>query len=60
MIKTCTRLERQIQKCVDELGQLISGQNLQLTDPKVVRKSMELDQLILRAMRDSRPIRKTS
>ncbi|WP_072327776.1 MULTISPECIES: aspartyl-phosphate phosphatase Spo0E family protein [unclassified Paenibacillus] len=57
---TTVRLECQIQKCVDELSDLVSGKGLMLTDPKVVGKSMELDQLILRAMHESHPMRQTS
>ena len=45
------QLERQIQSCVEALNGLVSGKGYGLTHPMVVQKSMELDQLILQAMR---------
>ncbi|MED4603253.1 aspartyl-phosphate phosphatase Spo0E family protein [Paenibacillus validus] len=41
----------QIQKCIDDLNILVIDKGLTLTDPLVVKISMELDELILEAMR---------
>ncbi|MFB6363232.1 aspartyl-phosphate phosphatase Spo0E family protein [Paenibacillus elgii] len=45
------QLERRIRSCIDERNALVTGQGCLLTDPEVVYKSMELDELILLAMR---------
>ncbi|WP_088831904.1 aspartyl-phosphate phosphatase Spo0E family protein [Paenibacillus tyrfis] len=49
------QLEHRIRSCIDELNALITGQGCSLSDPEVVHKSMELDELILLAMRPLRP-----
>ncbi|MCZ8521534.1 MULTISPECIES: aspartyl-phosphate phosphatase Spo0E family protein [Paenibacillus] len=48
------QLERQIQSCIEDLEDMVTGSGCALTDPDVVRKSMELDELILVAMRSQR------
>ncbi|MCM3271556.1 aspartyl-phosphate phosphatase Spo0E family protein [Paenibacillus elgii] len=49
------QLEHRIRCCIDELNALLTGQGCLLTDPKVLHKSMELDELILLAMRPLQP-----
>ncbi|UUZ79218.1 aspartyl-phosphate phosphatase Spo0E family protein [Paenibacillus sp. P26] len=44
------KLQQQIRGCIDDLNDLVTGQGFALTDPDVVKKSMELDKLILLAM----------
>ncbi|WP_210021254.1 aspartyl-phosphate phosphatase Spo0E family protein [Paenibacillus sp. PvP091] len=46
-------IERRIRCCIDDLNALVTGQGCSLTDPRVVQKSMELDELILLTMRKS-------
>ncbi|MGF7030652.1 hypothetical protein J2T17_001557 [Paenibacillus mucilaginosus] len=48
------QIERQIQNCIDDLSSLVTGHGCALTDPDVLRKSMELDELILQVMRNQR------
>ncbi|WP_284639853.1 aspartyl-phosphate phosphatase Spo0E family protein [Paenibacillus silviterrae] len=54
------QLQQHIQSCVDDLDQLVNGQGCSLVDPEVVRKSMELDELILLAMKRQKEERKAS
>lgn len=49
------QLEHRIHSCIDELNALVTGQGCLLTDPEVLHKSMELDELILLAMRPLQP-----
>ncbi|WP_281887330.1 aspartyl-phosphate phosphatase Spo0E family protein [Paenibacillus sp. YYML68] len=51
IIHSNLELEQFIQSCVDDLNRMVAGQGLALTHPHVVEKSMELDLLILKAMR---------
>ncbi|TDF99612.1 aspartyl-phosphate phosphatase Spo0E family protein [Paenibacillus piri] len=44
-------LELKIHRYVDELHELVNVKGYALTNPEVVNKSMELDLLILKAMR---------
>lgn len=44
-------LERQIRNCIHDLSAMVTGQGCSLTDPCVVQKSMELDELILLTMK---------
>lgn len=48
-------LQQQIGRCINDLNALVTGQGFALTDPDVVKKSMELDELILLAMRGPLP-----
>ncbi|WP_426453949.1 Spo0E family sporulation regulatory protein-aspartic acid phosphatase [Paenibacillus sp. S-38] len=48
------QLERRIQSCINDLSDMVTGHGFALTDPDVVRKSMELDELILEVMRNQR------
>lgn len=54
------QLERRIRSCIEELNALVTGQGCLLTDPEVVHKSMELDELILLAMRPLQSVRQTA
>ncbi|MCR8631838.1 MULTISPECIES: aspartyl-phosphate phosphatase Spo0E family protein [Paenibacillus] len=46
-----TKLEKRIHSYVGELNELVNVQGYELSNPVVVKKSMELDLLILKAMR---------
>ncbi|KPV56058.1 hypothetical protein QJ48_29770 [Paenibacillus sp. A3] len=50
------QLEHRIRSCIDELNALVTSQGCLLTDPEVVHKSMELDELVLLAMRPPQPV----
>lgn len=54
------QLERRIRSCIEELNALVTGQGCLLSDPEVVHKSMELDELILLAMRPPQSVRQTA
>lgn len=45
------RLEHKIRLCINALEELVTVKGYDLTNPDVVKKSKELDKLIIRAMR---------
>ncbi|NOU93799.1 Spo0E family sporulation regulatory protein-aspartic acid phosphatase [Paenibacillus sp. LMG 31456] len=51
---TSTQLESRIHSYVGELNKLVNVLGYELSSPEVVKKSMELDLLILEAMRSQK------
>ncbi|MCZ8515897.1 aspartyl-phosphate phosphatase Spo0E family protein [Paenibacillus filicis] len=54
------KLQNQIRGCIQDLNDLVNDQGYALTDPPVMKKSMELDELILQAMRSQSLRRKNA
>jgi len=50
-MKLPVRLEHQIRLCINALEEMVTVKGYDLTNPDVVKKSMELDRYIIRAMR---------
>ncbi|MFE5317397.1 Spo0E family sporulation regulatory protein-aspartic acid phosphatase [Paenibacillus sp. NPDC056579] len=57
-MKLPVRLEHKIRLCIDALEEMVTVKGYDLTNPDVVKKSKELDRLIIRAMHLQRENRK--
>ncbi|OXM87863.1 Spo0E family sporulation regulatory protein-aspartic acid phosphatase [Paenibacillus rigui] len=48
------QISREISLCIGALNELVFRQGRELTNPHVLQKSRELDELVLHVMRDQR------